>query len=575
MKRTLLALTLIASSLSFGQQGGRQGEYQGDSVQAIERGISTVLSVPESKSVLTPGEFNEWPQKLKAGQVIIADARSDAFDPGLEIVDDKGKSLASNDDRYPGDQRPLVIWRCDRDGDYAVRVRCFRDKSGGQFFLRFRVFDSIDLVNPQPVERDVDGRAPFLLHVPMQAGQIKDVVSGGDVSTTFNLVLTPVGLPERTPSLAEALSPAILALVAPVGGDYYLMMTPNGRARSRAKVRFAVREFVPTALTGGVGKSATKSPVIWKLPVKAGENLEATLSGLSVDCRFRVSEAIDFKKFDVSKPETNPFFPQPPRPSSDERPLITLLRGREGDSRIAAFHVNRDGDLWLATDGAAPNAGEFSIRVYPAAPTFDEERTNRGKLRIAKTDYWAFDANAGDVMTIESVSTGFSQQIGVLDPDLAMIHAVEPGLDETSARWQMTIQKPGRYLVSMSCLGNGGGGDYALTRKSFHPKEFTLASPATGSIAKGDVQVWKFTATPDSPLLVKWTSSNWNYEVSIYDDKGRPTSFQRDAVDDHQRFGILKVGKPQTFVIVLVGSGERSRYSIEFAPLPGFAPKKP
>ncbi|MEQ1936304.1 MAG: hypothetical protein ABL962_20810, partial [Fimbriimonadaceae bacterium] len=66
-------------------QGNRQQEYD-RSTQAIENRINSYLTTEEIKNILTPGEYSEWPMKLKAGQVVIAEARSDAFDPALEVV---------------------------------------------------------------------------------------------------------------------------------------------------------------------------------------------------------------------------------------------------------------------------------------------------------------------------------------------------------------------------------------------------------------------------------------------------------------------------------------------------------
>jgi len=131
MKRFCLNVAVgFASVMAVGQQAGYQGLYTGPvdrSVNAIEGTLGRYLNGDELKSVLTPGEFANWDLKLNAGDVLVADAHSDAFDPGLQIVDGQSKVLAENDDRYPGDQRPLLFWRCEKAGTYGLRVRCFRD----------------------------------------------------------------------------------------------------------------------------------------------------------------------------------------------------------------------------------------------------------------------------------------------------------------------------------------------------------------------------------------------------------------------------------------------------------------
>ena len=568
-----------------GQQGGKlrggQGQLSGQmdgSYQSIDSLISSYLNGEEVKCILTPGEFCEWTLNLKAGQVIVGEARSDAFDPAIEMVDDKGKVLASNDDRYPGDQRPLLLWRCTKDGAYAFHMRCFHDKSGGQAFVRFHKYDSVDLSEEEKVEKQLDTRAPFLLRIPMKAGQIKEIVAdfGGQhhyLPFRVGQMIAPDGLPDI--GLAKQIQPAIRnsTFMAPVKGDYYALASPEGGGEGTGTVHVGTREIVPTKLVregnGYNAKAPTNLPALWELNVKAGEFLEASTPDLNLNCRFVLAEEPDIAKYDMAKTETNPFVPQPNR-----QPLagaFDLFPKRARDGRSIVFVARRDAKLWLASNGANRATKQFTLRVEPAASDFALDKATTGKLRIADTDYWAFDAKAGDVMNLNSGSSGFSEMILVRDPDLEEIRHYEAGLDQTSEDWRMIVEKPGRYLVAVSCFGNGGGGDYSLSRKVFHAKEFGLTSPARAEISEGDVQIWKFTATPQKPLLVHWSSTAWSYDIAIYDEKGRQADFQREAIDGHNTYGILKVTEPQTYVIVLTGGHGKANYSIELGGIPGYS----
>ena len=570
-----LAWTLGLSAL-LALQGGNQGPRMDNSVQSIDRAISVYLNGEHTKSILTPGEFNEWPLTLKAGQVVIGEASSDAFDPALEIVDDTGKVLATNDDRYPGEQRPLLLWRCGADGAYALHVRSYNNKAGGQFFVRFKIYQSITVGSQERTEGIVDATKPFLVRVPMKAGQVKDLVAekrGGAnyINFNFGAVIVPNGLPERSPSFAQNVYPALRALIAPADGDYYLMANPYGYRGGNGRVRIGTRDIVPTALVPDgkrlTGKAPTLVPSIWTLPIKVGELLEVSTPELSLGCTLVVAEALDFSKVDLTKLETNPFFPQ--WKDTSPGPTHDMLPGRARDGRITVFRARRDAQLWLTSNGEGPAGGSFSVRVRPAAAEYAEEKTNTGRLQIGNSDYWAFDAQAGDVMSLDSKAAGFAAQIIVRDPDLAEVRHTIAAPDQTSDNWRMIVQKPGRYLVAVSCLGDGGGGEYSLSRKVFHAKEFAKGTPAKGEVADGQIQVWKFTATPDAPLLIHWSSTNWSYEVAIYDDKGQRTDFQRQDIDAQNRYGILKVSQPQTYVIVLTGKGDKASYTIQLNPIPG------
>src|SRR5579862_1393952 len=374
------------------QQGGNQGplgRQMDGSIQAIDQAISGYLNGEEIKSILTPGEFNEWTLNMKAGQVLIAEANSEAFDPAIEIVDGDKKVMASNDDRYPGYQRPLLLWRCAKDGTYALHVQCFHNKSGGQFFLRFHTYDSVDLVSAEKVEKDLDGRTPFLLRGPMKAGQIKEILSdtGGEkryMAMRATQVISETGLPDI--NLSQVIPPisGSTLLIAPVAGDYYVLVQPFG-PEGLGKIRVWTREIAPTKLVkqgdAYTATAPTRVPVVWELPVKAGEFLEASTPELEPSCRFVLAEAPDVSKFDVKKPEANPFFPQPNGRGSANGPAFETLSGRARAGRITNFYARRDATLWLASNGGSPVDKQFTLRVRPAAADFTEARTNTGKLR--------------------------------------------------------------------------------------------------------------------------------------------------------------------------------------------------
>ncbi|MCC7229680.1 MAG: hypothetical protein IT203_04750 [Fimbriimonadaceae bacterium] len=567
-----VAIFVLACGLATGQQGGEQGIYQRSAIDAIERGLASYLNSEYIKSVLTPGETVEWKISMKPGQVVVGDAMSEAFDPGLEIVDSQGKTLAKNDDRYPGDQRPLVFWRCEQAGDYKLCVRSFQNKAGGQVYVRFKTYETLDVIDDKKADGTFDATKPFLVRVPMKAGQIKDMTAdlrgeGNFLTFNFGVVITPSGLPERSPSLAEPISPAIRALIAPVDGDYYMVVTPYGYVGGAGRVRIGTRSILPTKLakSGSVlsATAPTNVPALYELDVKQGDLLEISTPELAPTSQFRLAEAIDFSKFDVSKPETNPFFPvprtQPPGPGT----AFDLLPGRARDGRITVFRARRDAKLWLASNGAGPANKTFTLSVKPAAREFGEEKLSSGVLRTGNTDYWAFDAKAGDVMTLDFNCADFTQVVVVRDPDLAEIRQYEAALDQTTESWRLIVQKPGRYLVCVSCWGNGGGGTYSLNRKVYRPQEFGKGKPAKGTIAPGEIQIWKFTAMPNDPLLVKWISDRWGYDIAVYNEAGQPDGFQQQEIDASTRLGILKVGQPHTYLIVLTGGPAKANFTIE------------
>ncbi len=599
MRRTTAPSTLISlcaigatllsantASAQGGSAGGLQGNQQGrlsaqydGSVDWIERAIGRYLNGNEVKNLMTPGEFSEWKVTLKAGQVVIAEAWSDAFDPALEIVDAKEKVLKSNDDRYPGDQRPVLFWRCEKDGEYSIRARCFQNKFGGQFMFRSNVYKSVAAIGDAPADLELDPNEQFLVRIPMKAGEIKQIVfevPDGYYNASTYQAISPIGLPDI--ELPARISPVIGAsIVASVDGDYYIHCSPHNDRRGKVRVKAVSHTMVPMTQSGSVriGNAPTNRPSLWSLSAKAGELIELSVPSLNLAGAFIIEERPDISNYDLKDvKKKNPFFPRVPVEGEVDKGVALIeLPGRARDPRRRVFYVRRDCDLWLASGGYGKDKSEYAVTVKPAQSDFVAAQESSGKLRIGDTDYWSFDAKAGDVMTFKSKVDGFAQTIVVRDPDLSVVWNETAAPDQDEFDWNMIVRKPGRYLVAVSALGDGGAGAYSLNRQVFAARTFSKLEPAVGDFSSGQAEIWKFTARPDEPLLIKWTSANHEYSVSIRDENGNNLSLPLTAVDDSNQFGLLKVDRERTYVIVLISNGKKSDYRIELGEIPGYTKK--
>jgi hypothetical protein len=572
-----------------GGQGPQGGGFGGGGVAAaqgvdmgersaadLESKLQRYLDGDEVKSILTPGEYSEWKLTLKAGQVVIAEARSEAFDPALQIVDKEIKVLRENDDRYPGDQRPLLLWRCPEDGAYALRARCFRDKSGGQIFLRLRVFETLDIVPGKASEKELDGGARFLVRIPMKAGQLSRVYyelpnSRDFASVQLDQAISPLGLPDM--ELAGPISPVLRnPMFAPVDGDYYILAWPT--SSRRLKVRMAAQDYSVQRISGSA-TGTTQQSAVWSAEVRKGDVLELAAPELSLahGAALIAAELPDISKYDLKSDENNPFFPltaEARKKKAELGPALQFLPSRARDSRTHVFVAKRDANLWLVSNGASGKKQDYRLYLRSAAKDFPAAKQATGTLRVGNTDYWSFKAEAGDVMTFHSTAAGFAEQIVVRDPNLNPVHGFTAEPDQSETTWNMIVQRPGMYLVAVSSYGDGGGGTYTVTRNVVNARVFAKGSPAKGNFSTGDTEIWKFTAQPGEPVLVRWTSATRSYSVSICDEKGVQTRIPLTPIDERTQYGVLKVDRPTTFVIVLISSGAKDDYAIELMDLPGY-----
>lgn len=567
------ALTLLFAADPPLQQGGGMTMQDNGSTYAIEQGINRYLDVQEHKNIVTPGDFTEWPLQLRAGQVVIADARSEAFDPALEIANESNVSQAANDDRYPGDQRPLLLWRCPVDGKYLLRVRSFQNKAGGQAFIRFKVFNSID-VGEQAADHEFQDGGRYLLRLDLKKGEVKQLVfefpNDRYARPGLGQVISPIGLPHL--KLARALEHALPdSLIAPVEGSYYVIADIPGRNPIRMRARTLTPVRPSNSGLAQVVNGSKDNPVLVSFDVKAGQLIEIATPELGMDAFSALSEQPDFSKFDLQDPEKNPFFPQDrrPLPPSPFRPLPARSR----DPRIGVYAVVRDATLWLACNGKGGTSKDYSVAIRNGAEALSAGAPKQGKLRIGKTDYWVFEANVGDVMKLRFQASGFSQRVIVRDPALREIYGAEALPDQDSIDWQMMATEPGRYLVAVSSVGDGGGGEYSLIRKVIPPREFGKGVQAAGSFEDGQTQVWKCTIKPGEPLYVHWRHMGADYETSIRDARGNPFGLNLTTVDDSNSFGIISVREPTALLIVLTPRSNRGSFAISLSDLPGYVRK--
>jgi hypothetical protein len=397
------------------------------------------------------------------------------------------------------------------------------------------------------------------------------------MAATLRQKISPIGLPDvelAAPLYPTTGDPAARVrganvLMAPVTGNYYILA--DLWAADRGLLRASAVELVPGKLAEGTSsvKANTDTPGVWTLAVKKGQFIQVSTPELHLQSTLVVAEMPDVSKFDVSKPETNPFYPRLKGTEPEPGPALVRMAARARDPRVLLFIAQRDATLWIASNGAGPDNTQYTLNVMPAAKTYAETGELRSKLQVGNTDYWAFDAKVGDVMTLSSSTVSFSQQLVLHDPDLQSLWDLQAVPDQTTLSGLLIVTKPGRYLTAISSLGDGGGGDYTVSRTVFASKEFGKGKPAQGQIAEGEVQVWKFTVPANDPLLLKWKSSNWGYSISVYLEDGARSSLPLTAIDDTSRYGILKVDKPTTYLIVLTGTRGGGQYSIEVTDLPG------
>jgi len=563
----LCAATVFGSVAQQGNMGNSgRASYQ-EKMRRINDQINGYLDSERLRSILTPGEFNEWQIKMTAGQVLVADASSSAFDPGLEVVDDHQNVLAKNDDRFLGDQDPLLFWRCTKDGDYSLHVVAYHGKGGGEVFVRFKVYHCVD-ISDKTTEIDLSKEHTYLLHMSIQSGQVVQILTPHSY-INLRTVIAPGGLPDI--GLAGPLQPVMPnTVMAPVAGDYYAL-ADLGADNDRAHI--GTRTVAPQEITlkddKGEGQGTVGTSKLWSMDVKKGQLLQLALPKLSFQSRLVVFERPDVSKYALDKDDSNPFMPHDGDIVPNQGPAYNGLPARARDSRYAVFVANRDATLWIAGDSAGTGK-DYSIQVTPAAADFPTPATQRAKLPIGNNDYWAYQASVGDVIAFTSQAADFAEHLKVYEPGWQTAYDDQANPDEGSLSGNVIVRQPGRYVMAVSAIGDGGGGGYTVQRSVIHAKDFSVSVPAEGDFSDHKIHVWKLAVKAAQPLLLQWKSSAFNYGFTVLDQDGHDVDLDLRDVGA-QRYAILNVNRDTTLILVLLPNGnDNAQYSISVQPLPGF-----
>jgi len=591
-----LSLTLLSPAMpqeriggSFGQAGGgfggggfgsggvaggaRGGSGTGtdrgaaNAVQRVEETLASLLGSEFQTHLLTPGEFTEWTVEMKADDVLIAEARSTAFDAGLEIVDAAGKSLAGNDDRYLGDQRPLLLWRSSVAGKFTLRGRSFRDRAGGQYEIRYRVFPSV-LIEPGETRKVERPMGTFLLRLPLQRGMIVQPVSdvrkfnSAPAQVTFGSLLSPGGIPGYgQTSLFSDLSTSQMHF-APVDGEYFLVSENDQAGGSEISIHILTPEFLTSGKPSAI--SAGTNVQLYEVMASKGEILEVSASG---QARGYLSAFLPMPEL----PEPGDESWMDPRKAvveSDKNPGLTPLIARVRDSSRIAALFNRDGRYLVSMSNFQTLNPQFQAQLQSPLRTLIPQQPTIGTLKIGEYHYWAFDAEPGQYVRLELSSQDFAAQMGQISEQGAESNKISPSLDTDSVSRQFLVTAPGRQIVRVSCLGDGGKGDYQLSCTVAPSQDCSLVKPAEGKAESGETRVVRMELEAGVPYLAQFDGPTSGLYFTFADLQGFARNVVMRRKSPERQYALLYSPEKLSLLVVVSGFNKGGVYKVSLSELP-------
>ena len=409
MRRLLTVLLFVFGAVSVAAQEG-------------SRAVGNGRAFNEHK-VLTPGQADRWEVDAKRDEVLRFRVTTKQFDPVLELVDDAGVVLASDDG--VGSQS-YVQYRVQTAGKLAFVVRGYRGAGGGRYDVWLERYQTLAAAVGDVVHGKIGKRGWVHVRLQLEQGErFLPVVDGARLTYVMEF--------GRDRQL-HALLNTYTALEA---GEHHL------RIEGRAGDVFGLRTLRPTR----------RAPAI-------GDVLEVTLGPWAIDILRFDLPADQAVMFDLAMPGGQ--LQQHLQLIDLRRPYSQLGTAIKGGSvrRLMWSKQSSSLELWLHNASGSEACYRFEPR---AADTPLEAAAGGGQLALGDLRCHTIAAQTGDILSLVTRSEHFDPSMVVVDPNGAQVcHVHDRGPTDRAASATFDARCSGDYRVLVYAPAYAGSGSYDL-----------------------------------------------------------------------------------------------------------------
>ncbi|MEX2242432.1 MAG: PPC domain-containing protein [Fimbriimonadaceae bacterium] len=501
-----------------------------------------------ARHILTPGERGEWEIEVKEGESIIATAKSEVFDPAIEIVDANEVKLVENDDVAPGVQRAQVLYRFPAPGKYKVLVKGFQAKAGGPYDISLRRFTSVALrTGGDPVVREGDSRQTWVRY---------DGKKGVPMVVTLYGVIG--GLQVHFAPTGEVFEPAELfhpggeqyVIVPELDGEYYIHAATRGTlAGPMHGMVSPARESATT-----IGLTTPKRTLnageldIWSFEAEEGQLLDIRLLAPNRDAWFfvyEIGESLqDFAERNASAWESLR------RIGIEEknRANMTVLATKKGRYQIAVIPRTAAGL-------------EYEISLSDSTTLVPLNGVAQGSLAIGSYQVWGFQGEPGQVVRLHASAQAFDSSLTVYTPSGRRIALGDDSDGSINAEVEAVLAESGRYFVVVSAYGGGGSGAYTFTKTTIEPTRAKIGTASQGKIVNSGGEVWVVDGKAGQSLIVSVRADMFDALVVVYGPSGEVVA-EEDYGDGDNPLLVVRFEKPGRYTIRVSSQFGTGKYSL-------------
>jgi hypothetical protein len=428
---------------------------------------------------LTGGEyFDNYTIQVQAGQSIVADLTSSAFDTYV-ILTSPGNESSANDDWEGSSSRSRIEVTAREAGTWTVKVTSYTKGETGDYELTVTLSET---AGPAPAGERVESGRLAKGDRTLTGGEYYDTftLTGHQGETVvldlrsedfdpYLILILPDGTHSENDDYEGDAHRSLISMALPADGEYQVHVTSYAVGETGA---YTVR------LQQGSAAAAT-------------EGLETQSGALAAgDQTLRDGEYADGYTFE-GRPGQHVRLDV----SSSEFDTYLILNGPGGfhqendDVEGAAGHSVIEADLTeagtytvIVTSYAAGETGRYDLRreLGAARPTGDERRDVRaitlgqsvsgelaegdGRLETEEfRDIYVFNGTAGENITIELSSEAFDTYVGLVLPSGEAIENDDFEGSTNRSRVDLTLREDGRYRIVATSYAAGETGAYRLS----------------------------------------------------------------------------------------------------------------
>ncbi|NDJ74773.1 MAG: hypothetical protein GYB65_00825, partial [Chloroflexi bacterium] len=438
-----------------GLSDGVSGDYT-LSLESIE--VTPVVNEPialgDAASNVLQGNTHTYVFNGTADEMVTIDLQSPDFDTYLELLDQDGNQLITNDDGGEGLNSRIAYYVLPYSGDYTILVRGYSEGAVGGYTLTLQRQEPIPPVIDGPIAYGESASSTLInnTHTYLFSGAAGDYVTIEAYSDYY--------LP-----VVELLDPAGNLLTSTDNTDYYYgALISVFNLPVTGEYTIVVRGYEGDTVVGEYTLSLEQNVVQGAISID--ESLEGTLSGTAQLYTFS-GAADEMVTIELAADDFDPYLTLY-GPSGAELAYDDDSAG-DLNARIQFFTLPESGEYILQVQGYGEPTGNFTlsvasvevIRVVDEPIAYGESATNALQNN---THTYLFSGAAGDVVIISLDSDAFDCYLELLDGDANQLTYNDDGGEGYNSRIGFyVLPYSGDYTILVRGYSDTALGDYTLT----------------------------------------------------------------------------------------------------------------